>query len=67
MGSNTLSSIIKFNYNIDGGIGTEINADSFGDGLMQHQEAYLKWIDGIYDRHPNLIIENCASGGMRMD
>lgn len=57
----------KFDYNIDGGIGTEIDADSFGDGLMQHQEAYLKWIDGIYERYPDLIIENCASGGMRMD
>ncbi len=57
----------KFDYNIDGGVGTEINADSFGDGLMRHNEAYLKWIDGIYDRHPGLIIESCASGGMRMD
>ncbi len=57
----------KFDYNIDGGVGTEINADSFGDGLMQHNEAFIKWIDGIYERHPNLIIESCASGGMRMD
>lgn len=57
----------KFDYNIDGGSGTEIACDSFGDGLMQHQAAYLDWIDGIYARHPNLIIENCASGGMRMD
>ena len=57
----------KFDYNIDGGVGTETNADSFGDGLMQHNEAFLAWIDGIYERHPYLIIENCASGGMRMD
>lgn len=57
----------KFDYNIDGGTGTEIDSDSFGDGLMQHQAAYLDWIDGIYARHPRLIIENCASGGMRMD
>lgn len=57
----------KFDYNIDGGVGTEYNADSFGDGLMQHNIAYLKWIDGIYKRHPRLIIENCSSGGLRMD
>lgn len=57
----------KFDYNIDGGIGTEVNSDSFGDGLLQCQDAYLRWIDGIYQRHPGLIIENCASGGMRMD
>ncbi len=57
----------KFDYNIDGGVGTEINADSFGDGLMQHNQAFLDWIDGIYLRYPDLIIENCSSGGMRMD
>lgn len=57
----------KFDYNIDGGIGTDVNADSFGDGLFKHHEAYFAWIDGIYQRHPDLIIENCASGGMRMD
>ena len=57
----------KFDYNIDGGVGTEIDSDSFGDGLMKHQKAYLDWVDGLYERHPGLIIENCASGGMRMD
>lgn len=57
----------KFDYNIDGGAGTENDSDSFGDGLMRHGAAYLNWIDGIYARYPNLIIENCASGGMRMD
>lgn len=57
----------KFDYNIDGGLGTEVNSDSFGDGLVRHGEAYLGWIDGLYARHPGLIIENCASGGMRMD
>lgn len=57
----------KFDYNIDGGLGTELDADSFGDGAMQHNRAYLKWLDGIYERHPDLIIESCASGGMRMD
>ena len=58
---------IKCDYNIDTGIGTEINADSFGDGLMQHNAAYLRWIDEIKAKYPSLIIENCSSGGMRMD
>ncbi len=57
----------KFDYNIDGGIGTELDADSFGDGLLQHNQAFLDWVDGIYRRHPDLILESCASGGMRMD
>ena len=58
---------IKMDYNIDAGIGTEVCADSFGDGLLGHNRAYLKWIEGIMDKYPELIIENCSSGGMRMD
>lgn len=57
----------KFDYNIDGGVGTERNSDSFGDGLYESGLATLSWIDGIQERHPNLIIENCSSGGMRAD
>ena len=58
---------IKLDYNINGGIGTEILADSFGDGLLEHNRAFLNWIDSIFKRYPELIIENCGSGGMRMD
>lgn len=58
---------IKMDYNIDAGIGTELNSDSAGDGLLQHNRAYLKWIDDISKKYPDLIIENCSSGGMRMD
>lgn len=58
---------MKFDYNIDGGMGTEVNADSFGDGLLEHNRAYTAWLAGVMERHPHLIIENCASGGMRMD
>jgi alpha-galactosidase len=54
-------------YNINGGIGTETGADSFGDGLLQHNRAYLGWLDAIFERYPDLVIENCSSGGMRMD
>ena len=58
---------IKMDYNITAGIGTETNADSFGDGLLGHNRAYLAWIDSVFARYPSLIIENCSSGGMRMD
>ena len=58
---------IKMDYNIDAGIGTELNADSFGDGLLGHNRAYLRWLDGIFEKYPDLVIENCGSGGMRMD
>ena len=58
---------IKMDYNIEPGIGTELNADSAGDGLLGHNRAYLKWLDGIFVKYPDLVIENCSSGGLRMD
>ncbi len=58
---------IKMDYNIEAGVGTELGADSFGDGLLQHNRAYLSWLDEIRARYPSLVWENCSSGGMRMD
>lgn len=58
---------IKMDYNIEPGIGTQWQSDSFGDGLLQHQRAYLTWLDSIFRKYPDLVIENCSSGGLRMD
>lgn len=58
---------IKTDYNVEGGIGTELDADSFGDGLLSHCRAFKAWCDEMRERYPDVIIENCASGGMRMD
>ncbi len=58
---------IKMDYNVDSLQGTELNADSFGQGLLEHNRAHLAWLDGILTRYPDLIIENCGSGGGRMD
>jgi len=57
----------KFDYNIDPGPGTDLGSDSVGDGLLAHNRAHLDWLDRLLVRHPNLIIENCSSGAMRMD
>jgi alpha-galactosidase len=58
---------IKMDYNVDSLQGTELHADSFGQGLLEHNRAHLAWLDGILDRYPDLVIENCGSGGGRMD
>lgn len=58
---------IKMDYNVDSLQGTELNADSFGQGLLEHNRAHLAWLDNILNRYPNLTIENCGSGGGRMD
>ena len=49
---------LKFDYNIDAGV---------ADGLLEHNRAYLAWLDGLLDRHPGLTIESCAAGGSRTD
>jgi alpha-galactosidase len=58
---------IKMDYNVDAKMGTDRHAESPGQGLLGHNRAYLAWLDGVYERHPGLTIENCASGGCRMD
>jgi alpha-galactosidase len=58
---------IKMDYNVDTLQGTELNADSFGQGLLEHNRAHLAWLEGILSRYPDLTIENCGSGGGRMD
>jgi len=58
---------IKMDYNVDGLEGTELRADSFGQGLLEVNRALLSWHDGILNRHPDLTIENCGSGGGRME
>jgi len=58
---------IKMDYNIEPGIGTELYADSPGQGMLEHERAYLKWLDGVFERYPDLVIENCSSGGLRTD
>jgi alpha-galactosidase len=58
---------LKFDYNINGGPGTDAGNLSAGAGLLGHNRAHLDWLDAVLDRHPGLIIENCASGGLRTD
>jgi alpha-galactosidase len=58
---------LKLDYNVNGGPGTDVGGLSAGGGLLAHNRAHLDWLDAVLGRHPDLIIENCASGGMRTD
>jgi alpha-galactosidase len=58
---------LKVDYNINPGAGTEAAGHSAGDGLWRHSRAVLDWFAGLRQRHPDVIIMNCGSGGMRMD
>ena len=57
----------KFDNNTMTGPGTDKGGTSLGHGLLEHQRALLDWLDAVQARHPDLLIENCASGAMRMD
>lgn len=57
----------KMDYNTMAGPGTDSTGGAAGDGLLGHTRALLRWLDSIQARHPHLLIENCASGAMRMD
>ncbi|WAZ19724.1 alpha-galactosidase [Streptomyces cinnabarinus] len=59
---------LKLDYNIAVDPGTCGPGDlAPGAGLLGHAQAHLDWLTGVLDRHPGLVVENCASGGMRMD
>ena len=58
---------IKMDYNIEPGIGTELDADSVGAGLLAHERAYLAWLDSVFKKYPDLVIETGPSGGLRID
>jgi alpha-galactosidase len=57
----------KLDYNTMTGPGTDVDGQSAAQGLLEHNRAQLDWLDGIQRRHPELLLENCASGAMRMD
>jgi alpha-galactosidase len=57
----------KFDYNSVPGVGTDVDAESVGGGLLSHARAYLDWLDDLRRRHPDVMIENCGSGAMRAD
>ncbi|KAJ5722271.1 Melibiase subfamily [Penicillium malachiteum] len=54
-------------YNIDVTHGTDVNAASPGDGMLGHRRAYMEWINKVYDRFPQLVLETCSSGAQRLD
>jgi len=57
----------KFDYNIEVIRGTDVSSFSTGDAHLAHNRAYLGWVNKLYDRHPDLVIESCSSGAQRLD
>ena len=57
---------LKLDYN-NSAPGTDLHAESAGQGLLEHNRAVAAWVKELRDRHPAVVIENCGSGGCRMD
>jgi len=57
---------LKIDYNETIGIGCD-GAESLGEGLRLHMEAVQEFLKRIKREVPHLVIENCSSGGHRLE
>lgn len=57
---------IKVDYNDSLGMGVD-GAESLGEGLRRHVVATQKFFEKIREEIPDIIIENCSSGGHRLE
>ena len=65
----TNADYLKLDFNVDPGLGCD-RADHghrSGMGLWAHMRSYTALLDSLRDKYPRLILENCSSGGMRLD
>lgn len=57
---------MKMDYNDTIGIGCD-GAESLGEGLRRNMEASRKFIEKVKEELPGIVLENCASGGSKME
>lgn len=57
---------LKVDYNESVGIGSD-DRNSLGEGLRRHVEGTYRFFERIRERLPDLVIENCSSGGHRLE
>lgn len=57
----------KIDYNVTMGYGSDLDSDSCADAIREHYLYLYQWYREIFEKHPDLVIENCGSGGQRMD
>ncbi len=60
---------IKLDFNIDpdAGCTRTDHGHGAGDGLLRHYEGLYAVLDQVRERHPDLLLESCSSGGLRID
>ncbi|WP_225446581.1 alpha-galactosidase [Paenibacillus rhizovicinus] len=60
---------IKIDFNLDPGEGCNCGDHGHGahDGLYAHYEGLYRVLEQIRERYPEIVLENCSSGGLRTD
>ena len=58
---------IKIDFNADCAPGCDGADKNPVENLHQNRVAYSKWLDSIRKKYPDLIVEHCSSGGMKLD
>ncbi len=60
---------VKLDFNLDPGAGCDRDDHGHGpgDGLYAHYQGYYELLAAVRARHPHVVLENCSSGGLRID
>jgi alpha-galactosidase len=60
---------VKLDFNLDPGAGCNRcdHGHGAGDGLYAHYQGYYRLLTAIRAKYPHVILENCSSGGLRID
>ncbi|HSV86758.1 MAG TPA: alpha-galactosidase [Levilinea sp.] len=60
---------IKLDFNLDPGAGCNRTDHGHqpGDGLYEHYHGYYRTLERIHRDFPEVVLENCSSGGLRID
>lgn len=60
---------IKLDFNLDPGAGCNRtdHGHGVGDGLFEHYHGYYALLTRIRAKYPDVVLENCSSGGLRID
>lgn len=64
----TQASYWKLDFNLDPGIGCDCEGHHHGkeDGLYRHYKGLFHVLHVLKERYPNVVFENCSSGGQRL-
>ncbi len=58
---------LDFNVDPDAGCTRTDHGHGAGDGLLRHYEGLYAVLDEFRERHPEVVFEDCSSGGLRID